>query len=165
MSRAGGMTSLSAASRRASRSGSVPHRMRPGRRRAPRARAPARAEMRSDVWVPWGKPTHTGRTCPSSVWFAAVVSEPMASTNESIGAVVGRMWPGSEIRFEPIAAGLTNQNFRVDVDGHAHFVRLPGPSTELLAVDRANELHNTRAAATAGVGPRVLNHDPSSGAL
>ena len=30
------------------------------------------------------------------------------------------------------------------------FLRLPGPSTELLAVDRANELHNTRAAARPG---------------
>ena len=81
----------------------------------------------------------------------------MVATNESIEAVVGRIWPGSEIRIEPIAAGLTNQNYRVEVDGHAHFVRLPGPSTELLAVDRANELHNTRAAATAGVGPRVAH--------
>lgn len=74
-------------------------------------------------------------------------------------------WGASEIRVEPIAAGLTNQNFRVEVDGRAHFVRLPGPSTELLAVDRANELHNTRAAATAGVGATVLHHDPETGAL
>jgi thiamine kinase-like enzyme len=81
--------------------------------------------------------------------------------------VVGRIpgWAGSEIRIEPIAAGLTNQNFRVDVDGVPYFVRLPGSSTELLAIDRANELHNTRAAAQAGVGPRVVHHDPASGAL
>jgi thiamine kinase-like enzyme len=38
------------------------------------------------------------------------------------------------------------------------FVRIPGAATELLAVDRANELHNTRAAAEAGVAPRVLHH-------
>src|SRR5688572_14549328 len=105
------------------------------------------------------------RTPTLSARFAAVVSGPMVSTNEMIEAVVGRLWPGSEIRIQPIAAGLTNQNFRVDVDRHAHFVRLPGPSTELLAVDRANELHNTRAAAAAGVGPRVIDHDPASGAL
>ena len=84
-----------------------------------------------------------------------------------IEEVVARVpgWAGREIRVEPIAAGLTNQNFRVDVDGAPHFVRLPGPSTELLAVDRANELHNTRAAAAAGVGPKVIDHDPASGAL
>jgi thiamine kinase-like enzyme len=32
-------------------------------------------------------------------------------------------------------------------------------------VDRANELHNTRAAAAAAAGPAVIDHDPASGAL
>jgi thiamine kinase-like enzyme len=74
-------------------------------------------------------------------------------------------WAGREIRIEPIAAGLTNANFRVEVDGKPHFVRLPGSSTDMLAIDRANELFNTRAAAEAGVGAKVLFHDPRSGAL
>jgi thiamine kinase-like enzyme len=82
-----------------------------------------------------------------------------------IDAVVARLWPGREIRISPIPAGLTNQNFRVEVDSTPYFVRLPGQSTDLLAVDRANELHNTRAAAAAGAGPAVVDHDPSSGAL
>ena len=79
--------------------------------------------------------------------------------------IVARIWPGSEIRISPIEAGLTNQNFRVDVEGVPRFVRLPGQSTDLLAVDRGNELHNTRAAAATGVGPTVIDHDPASGAL
>jgi thiamine kinase-like enzyme len=83
----------------------------------------------------------------------------------AIEEVVERLWIGREIRISPIAAGLTNQNFRVQVDGVPYFVRLPGESTDLLAVDRVNELHNTRAAAEAGVGPEVIAHDPSSGAL
>jgi thiamine kinase-like enzyme len=83
----------------------------------------------------------------------------------SIEAVVAGLWPGREIRVAPIPAGLTNQNFRVDLDGTPFFVRLPGQSTDLLAVDRANELHNTRAAAAAGAGPKVIDHDPGSGAL
>jgi thiamine kinase-like enzyme len=78
----------------------------------------------------------------------------------SIEQVVAAMpaWRGREIRITPVGGGLTNQNYRVDVDGRPRFVRIPGPATELLAVDRANELHNTRAAASAGVGPRVLEH-------
>ncbi len=56
-----------------------------------------------------------------------------------------------------IPAGLTNANYRVDVDGTPFFVRIPGGRTDLLAVDRQNELHNTRAAAEAGVSPRVLH--------
>jgi thiamine kinase-like enzyme len=87
----------------------------------------------------------------------------MTSIEDVVAAVPG--WAGREIRIEPIAAGLTNSNFRVEVDGVPVFVRIPGPSTELLAVDRDNELHNTRAAATAGVGPRVLHHLRDSGAL
>src|SRR6185369_11843906 len=85
-------------------------------------------------------------------------------TAQPIEVATTRMWPGSEIRVSPIAAGLTNQNFRVEVDGTPFFVRLPGASTELLAVDRANELDNTRAAAIAGVGPQVVAQDAESGA-
>lgn len=69
-------------------------------------------------------------------------------------------WAGAEVRSAPIAAGLTNENHRVEVDGVPMFVRIPGAATDLLAVDRANELHNTRAAAEAGVGPRVLHQLP-----
>ncbi len=75
---------------------------------------------------------------------------------EVIAAVPG--WPGRAVVAVPIAAGLTNRNYRVTVDGEPAFVRIPGADTDLLAVDRGNELHNTRAAAAAGVGPRVLHH-------
>jgi thiamine kinase-like enzyme len=69
-------------------------------------------------------------------------------------------WSGREVRAERIQAGLTNANYRVVVDGTPYFVRIPGASTELLAVDRANERHNTRAAATAGVSPKVVRELP-----
>ena len=70
-------------------------------------------------------------------------------------------WAGRAVRSEQVAAGLTNANYRVDVDGTPHFVRIPGADTELLAVDRGNELHNTRAAAAAGVSPKVLYSIPA----
>ena len=69
-------------------------------------------------------------------------------------------WAGARVEAAPIAGGLTNRNFRVEVDGVPHFVRIPGTATELLAVDRGNEFVNTRAAAEAGVGARVLHHLP-----
>ena len=37
----------------------------------------------------------------------------------------------------------------------------PGADTDLLAVDRGNELANSRAAAETGIGPRVLHHLPA----
>jgi thiamine kinase-like enzyme len=74
-------------------------------------------------------------------------------------------WDSGKLQVTPIASGLTNRNYRLDSGERAFFFRLPGPATELLAVDRENELHNTRAAAKAGVGPRVLHHDPKTGGL
>ena len=69
-------------------------------------------------------------------------------------------WEGKDISVQPLSGGLTNSNFCVTVDGTPYFVRVPGKSTELLAIDRKNEVHNSRAATEAGVAPRVLYHLP-----
>ena len=74
-------------------------------------------------------------------------------------------WDPSKLKIQPISAGLTNRNYRLDSGDRSFFFRLPGPATELLAVDRENELYNTRAAARAGVGPRVLQHDRKTGGI
>ncbi|MBI2763650.1 MAG: phosphotransferase [Chloroflexi bacterium] len=80
------------------------------------------------------------------------------SVEDVIGAIPS--WAGAHVSATPIVAGLTNRNFRVVVDDVPHFVRIPGVATDLLAVDRGNELANTRAAAVAGAGARVLHHLP-----
>lgn len=59
-----------------------------------------------------------------------------------------------------MTGGLTNINYLIKVEDVPYFVRVPGESTELLAVDRANEYFNTKAAAKAGIGPNVLYHLP-----
>jgi len=69
-------------------------------------------------------------------------------------------WKGKNISIQPLSGGLTNTNFKVEVDGTPYFVRVPGESTELLAIDRNNEHHNAKAAAQAGVAPKVLHHLP-----
>ena len=69
-------------------------------------------------------------------------------------------WQGKNVVARPLSGGLTNTNYRVVVEGTPYFVRVPGAKTELLAVDRRNEVHNSKAAAEAGVGPRVLYHLP-----
>jgi thiamine kinase-like enzyme len=70
------------------------------------------------------------------------------------------VWRGQEVNIKVLTGGLTNQNFRLDVGEQVYFVSIPGVATELLAIDRTCEYHNTRAAAAAGVGPRVLYHLP-----
>ena len=69
-------------------------------------------------------------------------------------------WKGKNVSIQPLSGGLTNTNFKVEVDGIPYFVRVPGESTDLLAIDRNNEYHNTKAAAQAGVAPKVLYHLP-----
>lgn len=69
-------------------------------------------------------------------------------------------WQGKDKQISPLHGGLTNTNYVVEVEGMRYFVRLPGESTELLAVDRDNEYFNTRAAAETGIGPKVIDHLP-----
>ncbi|HNK63076.1 MAG TPA: choline/ethanolamine kinase family protein, partial [Anaerolineales bacterium] len=69
-------------------------------------------------------------------------------------------WKGRDISIQQLSGGLTNTNYRILVDGKPFFVRVPGASTDLLAIDRTNEYHNTQAAANAGVAPQVLNYFP-----
>lgn len=69
-------------------------------------------------------------------------------------------WQGKTVEINPLSGGLTNTNYKVTVDGQPYFVRIPGESTELLAVDRRNEYENSKAAAKAGVGPQVLYYLP-----
>ena len=69
-------------------------------------------------------------------------------------------WHRKNISIQSLSGGLTNSNFKVEVDEIPYFIRVPGTSTELLAIDRNNEYHNSKAAEQAGVGPKVLYHLP-----
>ena len=69
-------------------------------------------------------------------------------------------WRGKNISIQPLSGGLTNTNYKVEVDGTPFFVRVPGESTDLLAIDRNNEYQNSKAAAAANVAPKVLFHLP-----
>jgi len=69
-------------------------------------------------------------------------------------------WRNKPIEIQKMTGGLTNKNFRVNVAGQPFFARIPGASTDLLAIDRDNEYHSSKAAAAAGIGPKVLYHLP-----
>jgi hypothetical protein len=46
--------------------------------------------------------------------------------------VVARLWPGRAARIARLTAGLTNQNFRVEVDGTPPVVQVDPPAAEAL---------------------------------
>jgi thiamine kinase-like enzyme len=71
--------------------------------------------------------------------------------------VAARIWPGRQISLEPLGGGITNHNFRVDVDGERFVLRIAGADTELLGIDRDAERAAAEVAAEVGVGPEVVD--------
>ncbi len=69
-------------------------------------------------------------------------------------------WKDGDVQIQHLSGGLTNTNYKVTVDGKPFFIRVPGEGTELLAIDRNNEHHNSRAAANVGIAPEVIRHFP-----
>jgi thiamine kinase-like enzyme len=78
--------------------------------------------------------------------------------NEAVARVA--LWKGRQADVSQLSGGLTNENYLVEAGGQRYVMRIPGQSTELLSIDRANEVYNTKAAASTGIGPRVLEHVP-----
>ena len=82
---------------------------------------------------------------------------------EEVLAAVPELRDATEV--EPLAGGLTNTNYKVTAATGAYVVRISGKDTGLLAIDRANELHNTIAASESGVGARFVAALPEHDAL
>jgi len=81
-----------------------------------------------------------------------------AAVDEAVKRI--SLWDGQETKVSQLSGGLTNENYLIEAAGQRYVMRIPGQSTELLAIDRANEVFNTKAAATTGIGPKVLEHIP-----
>lgn len=69
-----------------------------------------------------------------------------------------------EISVERIA-GLTNANYCLSVDGERYVLRVSGPNTGRLGIDRNCELAALQAAAAAGLAPDVIAFLPPEGHL
>src|SRR5487761_1726172 len=69
---------------------------------------------------------------------------------------VQRLWPGRSALISALAGGITNRNYRVDVDGSSFVLRVGGNDTNLLGIDRAVEHAASLRAASVGAGPEVV---------
>ena len=69
---------------------------------------------------------------------------------------VGRLWPGQHVEVEALGGGITNHNFKVNVDGEALVLRIGGKDTALLGIDRDHEHEAALMAARLGIGPEVV---------
>ena len=84
----------------------------------------------------------------------------MRRADEAVARI--SLWQGKDVKVTSLSGGLTNENYLVEAGGERYVMRIPGASTELLSIDRVNEVHNARAAASTGIGPAVLEHVPQA---
>jgi thiamine kinase-like enzyme len=66
---------------------------------------------------------------------------------------------------EPLGGGITNRNFKIDVDGSLYVLRMGGANTDLLGIDRVVEHAASLRAEEVGVGPSVADFVESEGWL
>src|SRR5258708_10899794 len=62
-----------------------------------------------------------------------------SGTVEGVDAAVERLWPGQRATVTVLGGGITNHNFKIEVDGAAYVLRMGGAKTGLLGIDRAGE--------------------------
>jgi thiamine kinase-like enzyme len=86
------------------------------------------------------------------------MTQSLSRAEDAVGRV--SLWQGKAVQISPLSGGLTNENYLVETGDERYVMRLPGTSTELLSIDRGNEIYNARAAAGTGIGPKVLEHIP-----
>ena len=84
---------------------------------------------------------------------------------EGVGAAVERLWPGRPATVTVLGGGITNHNFKIEVDGAAYVLRMGGAKTGLLGIDRAIEHAASLRAEEIGVGPPVADFVASEGWL
>jgi len=78
---------------------------------------------------------------------------------------VGRLWPGRQARVSELGGGITNRNYKVDVEGSAYVLRMGGARTGLLGIDRSVEYAAGQRAWEVGVGPEMVAFMPEEGWL
>ena len=67
-------------------------------------------------------------------------------------------WQGRPTRYRPVLGGISNVNWRVEIEGepHPYFVKMPGRGTEMF-IDRAAARAASRQAEVIGLGPRTFD--------
>ncbi|HEY1455205.1 MAG TPA: phosphotransferase [Candidatus Dormibacteraeota bacterium] len=84
---------------------------------------------------------------------------------DAASRAVAQLWPGRSATILELGGGITNRNYRIDVDGASYVLRMGGARTEVLGIDREAEHAASLRAHEVGVGPEVIAFVPSQGWL
>ena len=64
---------------------------------------------------------------------------------------------GKSFTLNRINKGITNNNFKVIVDGKAFFISIPGTNSKLLNIDFKNKYYNNKICGDIGISPKVVH--------
>ena len=74
-------------------------------------------------------------------------------------------WKGKLIKVNPINRGITNINFKVNVDKRVFFLSIPDSDSELLNIDYRNKYYNNKICGDIKISPRVAHFIESDNLL
>jgi thiamine kinase-like enzyme len=83
--------------------------------------------------------------------------------SSDVDQLIVELWPGREVRVEPLHGGITNANFLVDLGDEQVVLRISGENTELLGIDRRHETAANHLASSIGIAPEVLANSENKG--
>ena len=86
-------------------------------------------------------------------------------TIEQAIALIPSWQRATRLDVTPLPGGVTNVNYRVDVDGESFVVRIAAAATERLGIDRRREYLCAVTASQSGVAPEVVHARPAEGIL
>lgn len=68
-------------------------------------------------------------------------------------------WEGRRLRYRPVSGGISNTNFRIEVEGDdlGYFLKIPGRGTEMF-IDRKAAAAASKQAEAIGVGPKTFDY-------
>jgi thiamine kinase-like enzyme len=84
----------------------------------------------------------------SGEWMTLSLAEAIARVPQWASA--------KDLKTAPLSGGITNQNFRVDVNGESFVLRICGNATDLVGINREAEYIANGAAGKLGIAPKVF---------
>ena len=88
--------------------------------------------------------------------------------NVPVEQIIARvtMWKDrNNIKVFPLEGGITNRNYRVDLENDSFHLRLAGENTSMLGIDRECEYQAALIAGQSGIGPEVVHFIEPEGYL
>ena len=112
--------------------------------------------------MPWSPPGEGAassaitRHCAPFLFCCQKIAGMELTQVKALARRVPQFASAEEIAISFLAGGITNQNYRLIINGASFVLRVSGTNTELLGIVRSREAYNHRIAASAGIAPELI---------